>query len=189
MSYGLRGCDGRVHGLGVFNPPAPPTFIDPGYPPDPAIVAQNTLNNNRYQVAIAGAQTQNNLDQCRANAQNALPGAQRTAVLASCDQVYADAGAYAAESAATPVTWNTGGGSPIPFEGNQPATAALAAQRAAVAPAVTAPAATVAEGAPVLGQTLTLPTVGGFDLSLIPWWGWLAAGGVALFAFGGGRGR
>jgi hypothetical protein len=32
-------------------------------------------------------------------------------------------------------------------------------------------------------------TVGGFDLSAIPWWGWLAAGGVALFAFGGGRGR
>jgi hypothetical protein len=30
-------------------------------------------------------------------------------------------------------------------------------------------------------------TIGGFDLSSIPWWGWLAAGGVALFAFGGKR--
>jgi hypothetical protein len=31
--------------------------------------------------------------------------------------------------------------------------------------------------------------IGGFDLSAIPWWGWLAAGGAALFAFGGARGR
>jgi len=29
----------------------------------------------------------------------------------------------------------------------------------------------------------------GFDLSSIPWWGWVGAGAVVLFAFGGGRGR
>jgi hypothetical protein len=33
----------------------------------------------------------------------------------------------------------------------------------------------------------TLPTVGGFDLSTIPVWGWAVAAGVALFAFGGKR--
>jgi hypothetical protein len=38
------------------------------------------------------------------------------------------------------------------------------------------------------GTSVTLPTVGGFDLSTIPWWGWAAAAGVALVAFGkGGR--
>jgi len=30
---------------------------------------------------------------------------------------------------------------------------------------------------------------GGFDLSAIPWWGWLAGGAGAIFLFGGGRGR
>ncbi len=33
------------------------------------------------------------------------------------------------------------------------------------------------------------PSVGGFDLSAIPWWGWLAGGAGAIFLFGGGRGR
>jgi hypothetical protein len=32
-------------------------------------------------------------------------------------------------------------------------------------------------------------TVGGFDLSSIPWWGWALGAGAALFMFGGGRGR
>lgn len=33
-------------------------------------------------------------------------------------------------------------------------------------------------------------SIGGFDLSSVPWWGWAVAGGAALsFAFGGGRGR
>jgi hypothetical protein len=45
---------------------------------------------------------------------------------------------------------------------------------------------------PATGSTnsSTSSIVGGFDLSSIPTWGWLlAAAGVALFAFGGGRGR
>jgi hypothetical protein len=37
------------------------------------------------------------------------------------------------------------------------------------------------------GSGFTLPTVDGFDLSSIPWWGWAAGAGVALMAFGGGR--
>jgi hypothetical protein len=286
MSYGLRGYDGRVHGLGDFDPPDRPVWVDPGYPPDPAIVAANTQKNNEYQVAIAGAQAQNNLDQCLANAENATPGAQRDSVLASCGQAYSDAGAYAAQTAATPVTWYSGGGSPVPFEGNQQATAALAAQRATPAAprggqltftssrggtalqvgdtwmvaitgaspnspvtasgsmpgssfSGTAMGSTDSNGnfsksgqvgtgeigswseqwavggapsgafsfsvsaAPPYVSSSVPPTVrtpvptspllvalpGGFDLSSIPWWGWLAAGGVALFAFGGGRGR
>jgi hypothetical protein len=36
-------------------------------------------------------------------------------------------------------------------------------------------------------QSVSLPTVAGFDLSTIPWWGWLAAGGAALFMMKGGR--
>jgi hypothetical protein len=32
-----------------------------------------------------------------------------------------------------------------------------------------------------------LPTVGGFDLSTVPWWGWGLAAGAAYFAFGRGK--
>ena len=36
------------------------------------------------------------------------------------------------------------------------------------------------------GAVVATPlTVGGFDLSTIPWWGWLAAGGAALFLMKG----
>ena len=34
--------------------------------------------------------------------------------------------------------------------------------------------------------TASSTTVGGFDLSTIPWWGWLAAGGAVLFMMKGG---
>jgi hypothetical protein len=37
------------------------------------------------------------------------------------------------------------------------------------------------------GAVVATPAVGGFDLSTIPWWGWLAAGGAALFMMGGKR--
>jgi hypothetical protein len=38
------------------------------------------------------------------------------------------------------------------------------------------------------GAVATTPlTIGGFDLSSIPWWGWLAAGGAVLFMMGGKR--
>lgn len=38
------------------------------------------------------------------------------------------------------------------------------------------------------GDGAKIPATG-FDFSKIPWWGWAGAAGVALFAFGGGRGR
>ncbi len=75
--YGLRG-------LGAFDPPARPAFIDPGYPPDPGIVALNTANNNAYQRAMELAQASNNYDQCEANAQNATSQAQYDQVMAMC---------------------------------------------------------------------------------------------------------
>jgi hypothetical protein len=43
------------------------------------------------------------------------------------------------------------------------------------------------QGAPVLTPSLHLPTVGGFDLSSIPWWGWLAGIGGGLYLLGGRR--
>lgn len=80
MSYWLRG------GLGVFNAPARPNWIDPGYPPDPAIVARNTAENSAYQVAVQMEQAGNNFDQCAANAQNANSPAQYAEVMARCNQ-------------------------------------------------------------------------------------------------------
>lgn len=47
------------------------------------------------------------------------------------------------------------------------------------------PAETPAAGSGTPAST----TVAGFDLSTIPVWGWAVAAGVALFAFGGQRGR
>jgi len=86
MSYGLRGWDGRVYGLGVFNAPARPDWVDPGYPPDPAIVARNTAENSAYQVAVQMEQAGNNFDQCAANAQNANSPEQYAEVMARCNQ-------------------------------------------------------------------------------------------------------
>lgn len=48
---------------------------------------------------------------------------------------------------------------------------------------------TIISSSGATSPSVSLPTVGGFDLSTIPWWGWAGAAGVALFAFGGGRGR
>ncbi len=39
------------------------------------------------------------------------------------------------------------------------------------------------------GSSFHLPTVGGFDLGSVPWWGWAAAAGVGFLALGGNRGR
>lgn len=117
MSYYLRGCDGDPYcggGLGVFSPPAQPAYRDPGYPPDPAIVAQNNVLSNAYDLAMAGAQAQNNRDQCEQNAQNATSPEQYAATMARCAGAYSDAGAYAAETAATPVSWYGGGSTAAP---------------------------------------------------------------------------
>jgi hypothetical protein len=60
----------------------------------------------------------------------------------------------------------------------------------AVTPAVKLPSGTVISssappGTPPIqsGSTQPAQTSTGFDLSSIPWWGWLAAAGVAFFAF------
>lgn len=76
--YRLRG------GLGVFAPPSRPDFIDPGYPADARIVAQNTAANDAFQVGMQVAQASNNYDQCEQNAQNANSQAQYDAVMAAC---------------------------------------------------------------------------------------------------------
>jgi hypothetical protein len=70
--------------MGTFNPPATPNYQDPGYPPDPAIVAANEVLANAYDLAMNQAQANNNNDQCMANAQNATPGAQYDAAVAAC---------------------------------------------------------------------------------------------------------
>jgi len=76
-------------------------------------------------------------------------------------------------------SWAVGGAPAGSFSFSIAPASAPAAQFA------TAPAASAAAGALVAASSSM--TIGGFDLSSIPWWGWLAAGGVALFAFGGKR--
>ena len=46
---------------------------------------------------------------------------------------------------------------------------------------------TSADGTSAGTSSSTSTTVGGFDLSTIPWWAWLAAGGAVLFMMGGKR--
>jgi hypothetical protein len=287
MSYGLRGYDGRVHGLGVFNPPGQPDYEDCD-PRDTPCVMRNSAKSNANVLAIAGAQAQNNLDQCLANAENANSPEQKASVLASCGQAYSDAGAYAAQTAAAPVTWYSGGGtaasfvgvnvpvkapappvarggqltftssrggtalqvgdtwmvaitgaspnSPVTVSGSMPGSsfsgtamgttdsngnfsksgqvgtgeigswqeswavggapsgsfsftvvAAPAQQVIFKQAGAAANGAAAGGGSADGGSTPGGSTVAGFDLSKIPWWGWLAAGGVALFAFKGGR--
>lgn len=183
-------------GLSAFNPPARPVWVDPGYPPDPAIVAANTAANDAYQVAMQQEQAGANFDQCALNAQNANSPEQYAEVMARCQQQ--------AEIQAAPMTpvvryydpvtktvtpvGGTPGPTPIPVA-VQPAapTPQWAPPPIAARPAVVAgePGAT-STLAPVTGG---LPTVAGFDLSKIPWWGWAAAAGAVVFMFGGGRGR
>ncbi len=71
-----------------------------------------------------------------------------------------------------------------------PSEPSVAGPGGADSPLLTQPAGSPAQQPPVLTPSLQLPMVApGFDLSSIPLWGWAAAAGVALFAFGGGRGR
>lgn len=86
MSYALRGRDGRLHGLGVFNLPSRPTWIDPGYPADPAIVARNTAASDAFELAVQQEQAGSNFDQCALNAQNANSPEQYAEVMARCNQ-------------------------------------------------------------------------------------------------------
>ena len=80
---------GATPGMGVFTPPATPNYQDPGYPPDPAIVAANEVLSNAYDLAMSQAQASNNQDQCMQNAQNATPGAQYDAAVAACNGQFA----------------------------------------------------------------------------------------------------
>ncbi len=82
--YGAGAIRRALGNLGVFDAPARPDWIDPGYPPDPAIVATNTANNNAYQKSVELAQADNNFDQCAANAQNASSPEQYAQVMARC---------------------------------------------------------------------------------------------------------
>src|ERR1700693_6213126 len=111
--YGLRG----ARGFGDYTSDiARPVYVDPGVPPDPAIVAANTAANNAYQVAVAGDMAKNTYDTCVSDAGN-NPAQYQGALLARCAGNYQDAGAYAASTAVTPVTWYSGGGTAVPFEG------------------------------------------------------------------------
>ena len=198
-------------GMGVFNPPARPDWIDPGYPPDAAIVAANTAKNDAYQVAVQQEQAGANFDQCAANAGNANSPEQYADVMSRCQQQAEIQSApenpvvtyYTPPAASTPVTPPPAVPAPqIQPTVQQPAftppSPATVARPAFLAPVVTPAAAPVVTPAGQVVVTssgaqtapsVALPTVAGFNLSTIPWWGWAAAAGVALFAFGGGRGR
>lgn len=189
----------RNEGLGVFNPPVRPNFIDPGYPPDPGIVALNTANNNAFQVAMDIAQASNNYDQCELNAQNAKDQAQYDEVMARCR-------GQAAQQAApdVPTTTYYTPGQPISYSPGGPAIATpvySVPTWAAVQPTFTPPislAPPPVSTSPAPAPTPSGPAPAGSSndswnslshLGEIPVWAWAAAAGVALFAFGGGRGR
>src|ERR1035437_10194261 len=99
MSYYLRG-----EGLGAtVNLPAQPAYkpVVEGAPGpgecfinDSACVAGNAKLNDAYQVALAGAMAQFNLDTCHENANLQGPGAQHDAALAACGAAYSDAAVY-----------------------------------------------------------------------------------------------
>ena len=74
-----------LHRRGLGQPLVPPPTYANCSPLDPACVAANEVLNTTYNVAVQTAEAQTNFDQCQANAQNALPGAQMASVLASCN--------------------------------------------------------------------------------------------------------
>lgn len=71
----------------------------------------------------------------------------------------------------------------------QPTAAAPVVMVSSPAPA---PSATTTPAGKAIMQSSPVPVagpvIGGFDVSVIPWWGWLAGGGALLLAFGGFRG-
>jgi hypothetical protein len=194
--------DGR--GLGVFNPPDLAAFgLDPNGggmhcdPRDVSCVQRQNDASNAYEEAKAKAGWDSNRDDCLKNlALNPGTPEQMAAGLARCNAAYADAAkaaiALSAAEGMSPesIAWAAPLAVPVPVA-SAPVAARAAAPVAAPAPVVlNMPAAVVASGgAAESSSTFVLPTVAGFDLSTVPWWGWAAAAGVALFAFGGGRGR
>lgn len=211
MSYGLRGHNGRISGLGIFNPQG----LGFDYydllksaggtqacdPRDSACVAQNEQITDAVR-ALWTSQYMTNPDVANQPVPDVSVGVDTSArafqsfmqnVPVTSETISVDSGpAYsAAQYLAAPAP------APAPIV-KAPAPAPVAAPiaapvaRAAASPtAAPAPSASpAAEGAPALSSSVSLPTVGGFDLSSIPIWAWVGAGALALFAFsGGGRGR
>lgn len=201
--YSLR------NGLGAFNPPARPLWIDPGYPPDPGIVARNTANNDAYQRALDMAQAQNNYDGCMQNAQNANTPQQYAEVVARCNGQYqiqaapdvptlpqylqAPAPGYVAPVytplpyAPSPGVYGTlYGNAPVynpPSPAQNPTGAGAPTGGQASVPAGSQPQPT-ADNADQGDSEGTL-----FDLKFFGVPAWALAAGAALFMFGGGRGR
>ena len=205
---GIGGTFSRGHlpGMGDFTPPAVPNYQDPGYPPDPAIVAANNVLNAAYGAAMQQAQVSNNYDQCAANAQNATSQDQYDQVMASCGgqaaiQAAPMAGDLPTEAArtvpnvdpviptVTPAPWSGLPATPAWSSASQISSVTPATVTPSVAPAVT-PAGQVvvtSSGAQTAPGATPTPVASstGFDLSTIPWWGWAIGAGVALFAMRG----
>jgi hypothetical protein len=272
--YGLGVIDGRrigVRGLGAV---PYPTFEVCAGPWDSPCVARNEVTSDNYNVAVAQALAQSNMDQCEANARLS-PDQYQPALLARCQGQLAIQsapdnpvvttwdGSHAYAPAAPPMVITPRGGqfsfqssrggtslyvgdtwtvsitgatpnSPVtvvgtantgPFGtttmgttdsagnfsksgtlgtgdvgnwgeqwsvGGLPSgTVSFSVQPISVAaPSGGAtPLPTSGTTPPVLTPVVTAPagTTAGFDFSTIPWWGWAAGAGVALFAFGGKR--
>jgi hypothetical protein len=210
MSYGLRTRDGRLHGLGlldgrglgVYNPPDLAAFgLDPNGggmhcdPRDVPCVQRQNDASNAYEEAKAKAGWDSNRDDCLANLKlNSGTPEQMAAGLARCNAAYADSAAAAIRLSVaegmSPESIAWAAPLAVPASVASVPVAARVAAPAAAPVVLKMPAAVVASGAAAeSSSTFVLPTVAGFDLTSIPWWGWAAAAGVALFAFGGGRGR
>jgi hypothetical protein len=198
MSYGLRGHNGRISGLGIFNPAG----LGFDYydllksaggtqtcdPRDSACVAQNEQITDAVR-ALWTSQYMTNPDVANqavpdvsVNLQTSPAALQQYMqnIPVTSETISVDGGPVQ-----TAAQWLAGPVAPAPVV----KAVAPAAKASAPAPAAGPSAVPAAEGAPALSSSLSLPTVGGFDLSSIPWWGWAGAAGVALFMFGGGRGR
>ena len=278
---GMGGAFSRGHlpGMGIFTPPATPNYQDPGYPPDPAIVAANEVLANAYDLAMNQAQANNNNDQCLANAQLSQGQPNYDALVAACGGQlaiqsapqsgaginYATVGSQSSSGSAPAnggkmiFTTSRGGtnalqvgdtwqvqitgaspNSPVTVSGSMPGGtfsgtsmgstdnsgnfsksgtfdtstvgswqetwAVGGAQSGTISftvAAATTPAGqsiisssgaasgggTATGGSTSAGATSSTSstTIAGFDLSSIPWWGWLAAGGAVLYAMKGAR--
>jgi hypothetical protein len=157
---GLRGCDGRLHGLGYSYEDLRGSMGSENCSPfDSECVQRNT-----DRAAAANAFWLSDPHSGHNTTEDwPLPGSVQTVVMTDPGRLDAS-------------------GVPV-FAPIVPAAGAVAP-----VPAAARPAADAAPGAPAVGG-FVLPTVGGFDLSKIPVWGWAVAAGAAFFLFGGGRGR
>lgn len=201
--YGLRG-------LGLFDAPSRADFgLDPNGggmhcdARDGVCVVRQNDGSNAYVRAVDIEQASNNYDQCELNAQNANSQAQFDEVMARCRQ---QAAIQAAPDVPTTTYYTPG--MPLSYSPGGPAIPAptytvpswAVTQPAFTHPISLAPPVPVSNGggaatppastpSPAPGVTLqarvTPPTSTGFDFSAIPVWGWAAAAGLALFAFGG----